>query len=64
MYTTRKQGYERGDQMKLANRLNEFEAYLGTAMNLILTRMREEGKDVINPGLGNPDSVNLPYGDS
>ncbi len=50
--------------MKLANRLNEFEAYLGTAMNLILTRMREEGKDVINPGLGNPDSVNLPYGDS
>jgi len=26
--------------------------------------MREEGKDVINPGLGNPDSVNLPYGDS
>ena len=23
--------------MKLANRLNDFEAYLGTAMNLILT---------------------------
>ncbi len=41
--------------MKLANRLGEFEAYLGTAMNLILTRMREEGKDVINLGLGDPD---------
>jgi LL-diaminopimelate aminotransferase len=43
--------------MRLANRLNEFDAYLGTAMNLILTRMREEGKDVINLGLGDPDVV-------
>ena len=43
--------------MKLAERLNHFEAYLGTAMNLILTRMREEGKDVINLGLGDPDVV-------
>jgi LL-diaminopimelate aminotransferase len=41
--------------MKLANRLNSFEGYLGTAMNLILTRMRSEGKDVINLGLGDPD---------
>ncbi len=40
--------------MKVAKRLNEFEAYLGTAMNLILTRMKEEGKDVINLGLGDP----------
>jgi len=43
--------------MKIAKRLNDFEAYLGTAMNLILTRMKEEGKDVINLGLGDPDVV-------
>ena len=43
--------------MKLANRLNEFDAYLGTAMNLILTRMKADGKDVINLGLGDPDVV-------
>ena len=43
--------------MKLAKRLNDFDAYLGTAMNLILTRMKEEGKDVINLGLGDPDVV-------
>jgi LL-diaminopimelate aminotransferase len=43
--------------MKTANRLNDFEAYLGTAMNLILTRMKEKGKDVINLGLGDPDVV-------
>ncbi len=41
--------------MKTANRLETFEAYLGTAMNVILTKMREEGKDVINLGLGDPD---------
>ena len=41
--------------MKLAKRLDEIEGYLGTAMNLILTRLREEGKDVINLGLGDPD---------
>lgn len=41
--------------MKTANRLNDFEAYAGTAMNVILTRMRDEGKDVINLGLGDPD---------
>ena len=41
--------------MKIAKRLGNFEAYLGTAMNLILTRMKEEGKDVINLGLGDPD---------
>lgn len=43
--------------MKLANRLNDFDGYLGTAMNLILTKMKEEGKDVINLGLGDPDVV-------
>jgi LL-diaminopimelate aminotransferase len=35
--------------------LEEFDAYLGTAMNVILTRMKDEGKDVINLGLGDPD---------
>ena len=43
--------------MKLAKRLNDFDAYLGTAMNLILTKMKEEGKDVINLGLGDPDVI-------
>jgi len=43
--------------MKLANRMEQFEAYLGTAMNVILTKMRDEGKDVINLGLGDPDVV-------
>ena len=32
-----------------------FNAYLGTEMNTRLTRMREQGKDVINLGLGDPD---------
>ncbi|MDH3877471.1 MAG: hypothetical protein OET18_06495, partial [Desulfobacterales bacterium] len=41
--------------MKIAKRLETFEAYLGTAMNVILTRMKDEGKDVINLGLGDPD---------
>jgi len=41
--------------MKIAKRMNEFDAYLGTAMNIILTRMKKEGKDVINLGLGDPD---------
>jgi LL-diaminopimelate aminotransferase len=41
--------------MRLSNRMNTFDAYLGTAMNLILTKMRTEGKDVINLGLGDPD---------
>jgi LL-diaminopimelate aminotransferase len=43
--------------MRLAKRLDCLEAYLGTAMNLILTKMREEGRDVINLGLGDPDVV-------
>ncbi|GAI88613.1 unnamed protein product [marine sediment metagenome] len=47
--------------MKTAKRLETFEAYLGTAMNVILTKMKEEGKDVINLGLGDPD-VHPPEG--
>jgi LL-diaminopimelate aminotransferase len=43
--------------MKLAKRMEHFEPYLGTAMNLVLTRMREEGRDVINLGLGDPDVI-------
>jgi LL-diaminopimelate aminotransferase len=43
--------------MHIAKRLDAFDAYLGTAMNVILTRMKEEGKDVINLGLGDPDVV-------
>ncbi len=41
--------------MKTAKRLDAFEAYGETAMNAILAKMSEEGKDVINLGLGNPD---------
>jgi LL-diaminopimelate aminotransferase len=43
--------------MELAKRLNDFEGYLGTAMNLILTKMKDEGRDVINLGLGDPDVI-------
>jgi LL-diaminopimelate aminotransferase len=43
--------------MKLAARLDNFEAYLGTAMNVVLTKMKGEGKDVINLGLGDPDVI-------
>ena len=47
--------------MKFAKRMDQFEAYLGTAMNEILTRMKSEGKDVINLGLGDPDVVPSEY---
>jgi hypothetical protein len=54
-------GHEEGGQefivMRLAERLNDFDGYLGTEMNLILTKMRHEGKDVINLGLGDPDVI-------
>ena len=43
--------------MKLADRMDKFDAYLGTTMNVILTQMRKEGKDVINLGLGDPDVI-------
>lgn len=41
--------------MNIAKRLERFDPYLGTAMNAILTKMKDEGKDVINLGLGDPD---------
>ena len=41
--------------MRTAKRLDLFKAYLGTQMNVRLTKMREEGRDVINLGLGDPD---------
>lgn len=39
----------------VAKRLDLFKGYLGTEMNMKLTKMREEGRDVINLGLGDPD---------
>lgn len=41
--------------MRVARRLDDIKAYLGTQMNIRLTKMREEGRDVINLGLGDPD---------
>ncbi len=42
--------------MKLAQKLDSFKAYAGPAMNQKLAKMRdEEGKDIINLGLGDPD---------
>jgi len=41
--------------MKLANKLSNFKAYLGPAMNQKIARMKAEGRDVINLGLGDPD---------
>lgn len=47
--------------MQVAKRLTEFKAYLGTEMNARLTRMRGEGRDVINLGLGDPDVTPPPH---
>ena len=47
--------------MHVAKRLEEFKAYLGTEMNARLTKMREEGRDVINLGLGDPDVTPPPH---
>jgi LL-diaminopimelate aminotransferase len=41
--------------MNVAKRMNLFNSYLGSEMNVRLTKMRDEGKDVINLGLGDPD---------
>ncbi len=41
--------------MQTADKLNNFKAYLGPAMNQKLAVMRAEGRDVINLGLGDPD---------
>jgi LL-diaminopimelate aminotransferase len=38
-----------------------FKGYLGTEMNVRLTKMREEGRDVINLGLGDPDVKPPPH---
>jgi LL-diaminopimelate aminotransferase len=43
--------------MRVAKRLDLFKGYLGTEMNVRLTKMREEGRDVINLGLGDPDVI-------
>jgi LL-diaminopimelate aminotransferase len=43
--------------MRVAKRLDLFKGYLGTEMNIKLTQMREEGRDVINLGLGDPDVI-------
>lgn len=47
--------------MRVATRLQTFTAYLGTEMNVRLTRMHEEGRDVINLGLGDPDVTPPPH---
>lgn len=47
--------------MRVAARMETFRAYLGTEMNVRLTRMREEGRDVINLGLGDPDVTPPPH---
>ncbi len=41
--------------VQLAKRMDLFQGYLGTQMNVRLTKMRQEGRDVINLGLGDPD---------
>ncbi|MCX5907641.1 MAG: aminotransferase class I/II-fold pyridoxal phosphate-dependent enzyme [Deltaproteobacteria bacterium] len=41
--------------MQIAKRMDLFRGYLGTEMNIRLTKMKEEGRDVINLGLGDPD---------
>jgi aspartate/methionine/tyrosine aminotransferase len=43
--------------MKTAARLNNFKAYAGPAMNQKIALMRAEGSDVINLGLGDPDTT-------
>lgn len=47
--------------MRVAKRLDQFKAYLGTEMNVRLTKMREKGRDVINLGLGDPDVTPPPH---
>jgi LL-diaminopimelate aminotransferase len=41
--------------------MDQFKGYLGTEMNARLTRMKEEGMDVINLGLGDPDVTPPPH---
>lgn len=43
--------------MKTAERLKDFKAYAGPAMNQKIALIRAEGRDVINLGLGDPDTM-------
>ncbi len=43
--------------MKTAHKLDDFKAYLGPGMNQKIALMRAEGRDVINLGLGDPDTT-------
>lgn len=43
--------------MKTADKLNNFKAYAGPAMNQKIALMRAGGRDVINLGLGDPDTT-------
>ena len=47
--------------MNLAKRIGQFKGYLGPEMNARLTKMKEEGRDVINLGLGDPDVTPPPH---
>jgi LL-diaminopimelate aminotransferase len=47
--------------MNLAKRMDQFKGYLGTEMNARLLKMKEEGRDVINLGLGDPDVTPPPH---
>jgi len=43
--------------MKTADRLDNFKAYLGPAMNQKIALMKADGRDIINLGLGDPDTT-------
>lgn len=43
--------------MRTADRLDNFKAYLGPAMNQKIAHMKAEGRDIINLGLGDPDTT-------
>jgi LL-diaminopimelate aminotransferase len=47
--------------MQTAKRLDSFKAYFGHAMNQKLAAMKNEGRDVINLGLGDPDMAPPEY---
>ena len=43
--------------MQVAEKLNSFKAYQGHAINQKIVLMKAAGKDVINLGLGDPDTI-------
>jgi LL-diaminopimelate aminotransferase len=47
--------------MKIASKLEHFNAYAGPAMNQKIALIRAEGRDVINLGLGDPDTTPMPH---